>query len=877
MKPEHWLYTVPLRMRSLFRRRRADMELDDELRDHIARKTQDYMARGMTPPEARRAALIELGGLEQAKEECRDTRHVRWLQDLLQDLRFGLRMLRKSPGFTAVAVLTLTLGIGASSTVFSVVNAVLLEPMPYPDSKSLVYLIDSNPSQGWPRFASSPANFLDWRAQSRSFEQVVACARDTGNVALGEIPEQWRGLAVTEGFFQALRVQPAIGRLFDSSDFVAGKERLLVLSDALWHGEFGGDPSVIGRGIQKDGNLYTIVGVMPPGFQFGGDSVLYWTPFVFDKSLAAARGAHFLRVFARLRDGVSITTAQAEMKTIAAHLERQYPESDQGWTVLVDPIRAATVRNVQSALLVLFGAVALVLLIACANEANMLLSRAVVRRREMAIRIALGARRSRIVRQLLTESVLLALVGSVFGLLMALLAGRALASLPANILPRAQSIHIDSRVLAFTFVLALATGIIFGLAPALSILRDDPYQKVNVAETHSRRRESLRRLLVVSEVALAFVLVAGSGLLIRSFFRLTSVQPGFQTQARLSFDVSLPQSRYSSPNKWSALFDQAREQLASLPGVLSADLTSLTPLNGDTSVWTFGVNGEQNRTSLPSATYYLVSPGYFRDMGIPLLAGRDFTPDDSAAAPHVCLINDFLARTAFPGRNPIGQRVQIGRNYDVVRQIVGVVGSVKQEGLDTGETFQVYEPFDQMPEPDMTLILHVGSNPQSLLPAARRVIQQLDSQQPIVNPRTLDDYAASSVALPRFRTQLFALFGILALTLAVIGLYGVMSYSVTQKFQEIGIRMALGAQRGDIYGFVLRGGMLLAVAGVFLGILGALIFSQFVSSFLFEVTPRDPATFLGVALLFVAVSALACWLPARRAMNVDPMIALRYE
>lgn len=800
------------------------------------------------------------------------------MQTLWQDLGYGLRMLARAPGFTLIAILTLALGIGANSAIFSVVDAVLLRPMPYPAADKLVYLVDSNPSHGWPRFSASPANFLDWRAQNRSFEEMVAYSTDTSNIVLGDVPDHWQGLAVTRGLFDALRVQPALGRALNDDDFVAGNDRVLILSDALWRGAFGADPGVLGRGIQMDGNLYTIVGVMPSSFHFGGERTLYWTPFVFDSSLATARGAHFLHVLARVRDGASLASAQSEMKQIAMQLERQYPNYNKDWTVLVEPMRETTVRDVHGALLVLLGAVGFILLIACANTANMLLSRAVARRREMAIRTALGATRLRIVQQLLTESVLLAFAGGALGLFIASLSNGVLASLPEQILPRAQSIHVDARVLAFTFALALVTGIVFGLAPALGLVKEDPAKRLKEAGSLAgRARGGLRRALIVTEVALAFVLMNGSGLLIRSFMRLTDVQPGFQSQSRLTFDVELPHARYGTETRWAAFFDQARERLAALPGVQSVDMTSLLPLNGDLSVWTFGVNGQPNGASLPSATYYLVSPGYFRDLGIPLLSGRDFTAQDSASAPHVCVINDFLARTAFPGRNPIGQRIQFGRNYEVVREIVGVVGSVKQEGLDTGETFQVYEPFDQMPRLSMTFIVHSNGDPRSLIGFARQVIRQIDAQQPIVNPRMLDDYASEAVAMPRFRTALLGVFAGLAVVLALIGLYGVMSYAVTQQTQEIGIRIALGAQRRDIYGFVLREGMLLVAAGVALGVASAFELTKFVASFLFGVTPRDPATVAGVVLLFAGVAALACLVPARRAGRVDPMVALRYE
>lgn len=865
---ERWLSWFPWYLRGA-----REAELERELRDHLDLEAEEQWAGGLSSEQAANAAHRALGNTLKIEEEVRRTWGFNWLETFAQDVHYALRMLRKSPGFTAVAVLTLVLGIGATTTMFSAVNAVLLQPMPYPDSNRLVYLTDSNPSHGWPRFSSAPANFLDWRARNHCFDQLVAYGEDTENVLIQGIPDRWEGLAATQGLFNALRVPPALGRSLNDADFTPGKEHVVVLSSAVWRGAFGGDPSVLGRSLVMDGNVYTIVGIMPSDFQFGGDHVLYWMPLVLDKSLAGLRGAHFLTVMGRLRDGVSVAQAQTEMTGIAAQLERQYPRDDRGWTVLVNPMREVAVREVHGALLMLLGAVGFILLIACANEANMLLSRAVVRRREMAMRMALGAGRPRIVRQLLTESVVLSLIGGVLGLLIAWASDRILAILPPRILPRASSIHVDARVLAFAFALALFTGVIFGLAPALNLAKDGSARKVKKDGT----RGGLRRLLVVTEIAMAVVLMTGSGLLVRSFLRLAAVEPGFQTQSRLTFGVSLPQSRYRTPNQWSQFFTRARARLASLPGVQSVDFTSLLPLNGETSVWSLGVDGQLNDTALPSATYYLVSPGYLRDMHIPLLAGRAFNAQDSATAPHVCLINDFLASRSFAGQNPIGRRIRLGRNYDVAREIVGVVGSVKQEGLDTGKTFQVYEPFDQMPEPSTTFVVHTRTSALALVPAARDVITQLDPEQPIVHARTLEQYEASSMDLPRFRTTLLGVFAGLALALAVIGLYGMMSYSVTQRTREIGIRMALGAQRRDVLRMIVRESLLLGGAGIVLGISGALALTQLLRSLLFEVKPTDPMTFNCVALVMIAVALLGSYVPARRAMTVDPVVALRHE
>lgn len=812
-------------------------------------------------------------------EGMRATKRGNMAADFVQDLRYAGRMLKKSPSFTALIVLTLALGIGANSTIFSVIQAVLLRPLPYPEPDRLVSVVDSNPSNGWPRFSSSPANFLDWRRQAQSFESLVATAGDEENVMVGDTPEHWTGVAGTQGFFETLRVRPEIGRLFTDDDFVPGKSGVLVISDALWRGEFGGDAGVIGRAVPLDGKPGTIIGVMPANFHFGGNDKLFWIPFPFDASLSGARGAHFLRVIGRLKNGATMQSAHAEMAAIAAQLEKQYPVSNAGWTALVEQMQTPGVNSVRTALWVLLAAAGGVLLIACANAANMLLARASVRRREIAVRMAMGASRTRIVRQLLTESVALAVAGGALGLMVAFWSARGLATLPASLLPRAESIHVDAGVLGFTLTLAAATAILFGIAPALSASRNElesTLKQEGRGATGAWTRT--RRSLVIVEVALAFVLLFCSGLLMRSLVRLSDVKAGFEMNGRLQFSVSLPAAKYKTPQQQIAFYEQARAKIAALPGVLSASMTSLVPLNGDSSLWTIVIHGQANRTSLPSAGYYLVDPGYLRAMGIPLLQGRDFTAQDAAGSQHVMIINDFFARTLFPGQDPIGQRVQLGRNYDVVREIVGVAATVKQEGLDEKETYQVYEPFAQMPRAGMTFIVHSASgDPLSALPSVRAAMKQVDPELPITKPSPLAEEVAESLALPRFRTALLGLFAILALSLALLGLYGVMSYAVSQQTREIGLRMALGANERDIYRFVLGRGLALVVIGVCAGAAGTFAATKVVQSFLFGVTAHDPWTIAEVTVLFVAVATAACLVPARRATQVDPLVALRYQ
>ena len=884
-----------------------EQEIVDELAQQLEQRFADEIARGTGAAEADRRTLAQFADWQKlaadirraerplaepamsrvpasvrvalSDDRMRSTKRGNMAADIIQDLRYAGRMLKKSPEFTALIVLTLALGIGANSTIFSVIQAVLLRPLPYPESEQLVSVVDSNPSNGWPRFSSSPANFLDWRRQARSFEFLVATAGDDENVMVGGTPEHWTGVVGTQGFFETLRVRPEIGRLFTDDDFVPGKSNVLVISDALWRGEFGSDAAVIGRAVPLDGKRGTIIGVMPADFHFGGNDKMFWMPFPFDASLSGARGAHFLRVMGRLNSGATIESAQAEMKAIAAQLEEQYPASNAGWTALVERMQTPGVSSVRTVLWVLLAAAGGVLLIACANAANMLLARASVRRREIAVRMAIGASRMRIVRQLLTESVALAGTGGALGLLIAFWSARGLATLPASLLPRAESIHVDAEVLGFTLALAAVTAILFGIAPALSVSRGElegtlRQEGRGVTGTWTNTRRSL----VVVEIALAFVLLFSSGLLMRSLAQLSDVKPGFEMSGRLQFSVSLPAAKYKTPQQQVAFYEQAREKIASLPGIVSASMTSLVPLNGDLSLWTIGINGQANRTSLPSALYYLVDLGYLRAMGIPLLQGRDFTAQDAASSQHVVIINDFFARTLFSGRNPIGQHVQLGRNYDVVREIVGVAATVKQEGLDDKETYQVYEPFAQMPRARMTFIVHRASgDPLGALPAVRGALKQIDPELPMTSPSTLADEIGERLALPRFRTGLLGVFAILALTLALLGLYGVMSYAVSQQTQEIGVRMALGAHARDIYRFVLGRGFLLLAIGVCAGLAGTLGATKVLESFLFDVTAHDPWTIAGVTALFLAVATAACLGPARRATKVDPLVALRYQ
>jgi putative ABC transport system permease protein len=841
--------------------RRAERPVKTEIATHVPQEWREFMQ----------------------EENFRKRRGGNMFADLLQDIRYAFRMLRKSPGFTAVVVLTLALGIGANATIFSVIDAVLLRPLPYPQPEQLVRVYESNPAKGWPKFSISPPNFLDWRAQSHTM-QMAAYAPNGYSYTSGDTPEHWSGPQVTAGFFEILRAHPALGRTFSSDEFQDGKDHVVVIGNALWHSTFGGDRSVLGRNISLDGETYTVIGVMGPEFQFPSPASQVWVPLVFSPAtIQNARGAHYLGDIARLADGATAAQAQSEMAGIAARLEKQYPQSNTGWTTAITPLsQTGGVQQVRPALLILLGAVGFVLLIACANAANMLLARATVRQREIAVRLTMGASHWRLVRQLLTESILLSFIGAAVAVLIAFLSTRLISTLPATFLPRAQFVSLDSSVLTFTLALAFFTGLLFGAAPAIAMVRGELSDSLKEGgRTGTGARAGLRKVLVVAEVMLAFVLLAGAGLLMRSFSRLSDVDPGVQTAGRFAFTVNIPNKQYATPQQQTGFYDQVQQRIAALPGVDSAVFTTLLPVSGDDEDYEIGRASDASSANNPSALSFRVTPGYMRAMGIPILSGREFTPADDLNAPKVCIINDEFARVLYPGRNPIGEKIHIGHGYATLREIVGVVASVKQFGqADKDASIQVYEPFAQFPRTSASFIVRTSGASAGLASSVRHIVQQVDSQQPVVGFRSMYEILGDAIALPRFRTILLGMFAGLAALLAAIGLYGVMSYIVTQQTQEIGIRMALGAQRGDILGLIVGRGMLLVAGGVALGIAGALTLSRVLvsfASFLFGVKSYDPITLAGVTLFFALVAALACWIPARRASRVDPLVALRYE
>ena len=799
------------------------------------------------------------------------------MNQLLQDLRYAARLMHKQPGFTAVAIVALALGIGANTAIFSAVNAVLLQPLPFPEPERLVLVRDVQLTEDTP--ASYP-EYLDWRDQAQTFEDLAAAFNSSYSLTGQGEPEQLSGVRVSANLLPMLGIKPVIGRNFEPEEESRNGERVVILSHSLWQRRFGGDSGVLGQNITFGGQSFIVIGVLPPGVRGVLPSVDQpeqsrdvWMPL---RLAAPPRGLHFMTVIGRLRPGLTLAQARIEVEEIAERL-RQNQSTDHG--VRLVPLAQFVVGNTRSTLLILLAAVGLVLLIACANVANLMLARAASRRKEIAVRLALGASRARLVRQMLTESVLLALVSGALGVVLALWGADSLAVLASSWLPRAEQIKLDSTVLLFTLAVSLLTAILFGLAPAL---RASSAQLSEVLKKGGQRaghgRDRLRGLLVVSEVALSLVLLIGAGLLIRSFVTLLNVDKGFDPRQLLALDISLPQSRYAEPPKQALFFQQLLERVAGLPDVDRVAAISDLPLgdggtNGDTRI--------EGKTfppdSQPIAEKLIVSADYFRVMRIPLRAGRYFAETDAPGNPQVALINESFARTYFPGEDPIGKRIDFGWETTGWQEIVGVVGDVKHYELEEAALPATYVPQLQRPSLSMTVVLRTTADPRSLSAAVRSQVFLLDKDQPISRVRVMEEVVSASVASRRLSMVLVAGFAVVALALAAVGLYGVMSYVVTQRTQEIGVRMALGARAGDVLGLVLRQGMSLVLLGVGLGLAAALALTRLMASLLYGISATDFPTFAVIALLLTTVALLACYLPARRATRVDPMVALRYE
>jgi putative ABC transport system permease protein len=805
------------------------------------------------------------------------------MDHLRQDLFYAVRRLIKAPGFTVVAVITLALGIGANTAIFSVVNGVLLQPLPYPEPERLVGVYHT--SEGH-RVVMSGPNFTDVARTATSLENAAAIS--TGRMILtgeGE-PVRLPVAEVSASLFNVLRARPALGRTFNADENTPGKNNLVILSNALWQQRFGSDPNVIGRRIQLDGVAKEVVGIMPKGFSYPEERQA-WLPIEYDENFVSKqRGAWFLQVVARLKPGIAAEQSAAEVETIGRNLARQYPDSDAEIGMTTFPLREAMVGDIRPAVLVLLGAVGFVLLIACANVANLLLARAAARESEMAVRTALGAGRSRLVRQLLTESVMLAMIGAGFGLLLAVWGVAFLTSLKPEGIPRLENVRVDGIVILFTMGIALVTGVLFGLAPAFTATRglSASLKEAGRGAVTNRGGSRVRGALVVAELALAVMLLAGAGLLMRSFVKLQAVDPGFRPEQALSFELTLPDARYAEDPQRIAFFDQLLPRLRALPGVRAADAVMGLPLSGLNFIISFQVEGRPPipPAQQPAMEVRVATPGYFSTVGIPLKRGRGFTEADRAGTPRVVLITESAARQFFPNEDPIGKKIKLGwgRGPGKPRaggEVVGIVGDVKEAGLDEPNPPQIYMPFRQWPVGFMSVVLKTATPPTSLADAAREEVYAVDSNLPVSNVRTLDEVVARSISQPRFYMLLLTIFAAVALLLAAIGIFGVLSYAVAQRTREIGIRMALGAQERTVISLVVREAMTLVMLGVVSGTIAALLLSRTMTRMLFSVTPTDPTTFASVAAALLVVALFASYLPARRATRVDPIVALRTE
>ena len=813
------------------------------------------------------------------------------MNTLLQDIRFGLRMLLKSPSVSIVATIALALGIGANTAIFSVVNAVLLRPLPFPNSDALVSVFETDARRGQVRGSHSYPNFLDMRTQNTVFEHVASYhGSDYILTGRGE-PARLQGLVATTDLFPLLGVQPLLGRTFlPDEDKPSESGRVAILSEQLFRKRFNSDPSILNQAITLDGRPFTVVGVMPASFEFPiqNEPVELWTTIAGDASgeepITAARGAHFLQVIGRLKSGVTKEQAQSELTTIAARLEQQYPDTNTSKSLRVDSALTALVGDIRPALLILLGAVACVLLIACANVANLLLARATSRHKEMAIRAALGASRMRVIRQLLTESVLLSLCGGAVGLLLAVWWSDLLVALGKEDIPRAVHVGIDWRVLGFTLGVSLITGLIFGLAPAHHSAKGELVEALKDGgrgTSEGARRNRIRSLLVVTELAIAVVLLVVAGLLIQSLWRLRHVDSGLQPHNVLTFNVTLPEIKYDAERQ-SQFFIDLKSRLEATPGVQSASAISPLPLNGDRFVISFEIEGRPMAPKdHPSAEFFTTGVGYFRTMGIPIIKGRDFDDRDKHGSTPVVIVSQTFARQIFPNEDPIGKRIRPGistiEDKPPLREIVGIVGDVRNQNLNTESKPAYYVPQTQVPFNQLVAVVKTNGEPHSLISAVTKDVGAMDADVPLFGVKSMEEYLSASVAAPRFNTTLLSIFAGVALVLTIVGLYGVMSYSVVQRTNEIGIRLALGAQSRDVLLMIIKQGSKLIVVGLAIGLVGAFAATRVIASLLFGVTTKDPFTFVAAAVLLAIVALLACYVPAWRATKVDPLEALRYE
>jgi putative ABC transport system permease protein len=865
--------------RNLFRRRAVEQDLSAELAHAFEFLVETKIRDGTPTSEARRLAALELGGVEQLKEEIREFRAGYNLEGLFRDVRYGVRMLLKHKGFSAVAIIALGLGIGANTAIFSLVNGVLLRPLPFPDAQRIVYFEGKNPAAGITDSNISFLDFTDWSKQTDLFASTAAYWTGNANLgADGAEPERVPRAGVTTGFFSVLGAQPVIGRTFVAEDDKPGTISAAIISHGLWKRRFGSDPAIVGKQIQISSRPITVIGVMPPGFEYPEETQIWVTSAV--NLSEEPRDNRAWSAIARLNPGVDVKQTQIRLSAVNAQLDKQFHETNKGWDVFVSTIHERLVREVKPSLIALLGAVGLVLLIACANVANLLLARSAARQKEIAIRAAMGASRTRVLRQMLTESILLSAIGGIAGLVLSLWLTQVLMSMLPEGAPRLEQIGIDYRVLTFALGVSALTGILFGIVPALQASKLDVTNALKeggrAGEGH--RRTSARSLLLIGEVALSLMLLVGAGLLIKSFLRLQEIRPGFNAHNVLIANLALPGAKYKD-QQFVEFFRQLTERLEAAPGVQAAGGGINLPLNA--SGYAIGrgfipegrpLTVDENRDAMFSS----ITGDYFKALQIPLLSGRTFEPRDNTDGPKVVIINETIAKRHFGSpAEAIGKRLSIWHDEKFMREIVGVVGDTKTGSLTGDGGAQIYVPHAQDAGwNSMGLVIRTAGDPAAFATTLRREVQTLDKDQPIYNVRTMDDVVMNSLGTRRVSMQLFAVFACAALLLAAVGIYGVMAYSVTQRTQEIGIRMALGAQKSDILRLVVGQGMTLTLIGVIAGLAGAFALTRVIANLLFGVGASDPLTFIAISLLLIFVSLTACYLPARRAARLNPTVAL---
>lgn len=802
------------------------------------------------------------------------------MESFTSDLRQGLRLVFKNPGFSAAAILTLALGIGANTSVFSVVNGVLIKPLPYPEPEKLIRLYESNIQRGWPTFAFSPANFKDWRAQSESFETMAAYGgRSVTLTGEGEAMRVTATVATSE-LLPLLGAEPIQGRVFSAAEDSPGQGQVVVLSESFWRSVLGADPDAVGRSLTLNGDPYDVIGILPESFKYPSAATQLWMPLAMGAEGWSNRGGHFLAAIGRLSDGYDLSAARAEMQTIAERLSAEYPRTNEGWGAALTPLHRQVVGNVRNAVLILWASVGFVTLIACANVANLLLSRSESRRKEFAVRSALGAGRLRLLRQILTESSVLALLGGAAGLLLAYLGLQGLLALGRGIIPRINQVSLDAGVMGFTLTLTLLSGLLFGLLPALRSRRVN----LNVALRDAGRRSSgwgrgrIRGILVAGEVSLALVLLICAGLLIRSFIHLVQIDPGYKADGLLSFRMSLPRAGYPGHPQRMEFYRQLHERLQEQPDVRSVGASMALPMLSDywLSYEVVGMESErpEDRTS---ASYRAVFPGYFRTLGTPLKKGRSFDWRDAAEAEKVAVVNEAFVQRHFADRDPLGEQLSIGNGVDEPFRIVGVVGNVKQVSLEGESPAGVYVPMAQHPFRSMSFVVRSDSDSEALVPSIRELVRSMDAELPIYSVQPMAQTLSESLSPQRFNLLLLGAFAFAALILSLIGIYGVLSYTVSQRTHEIGVLMALGARASDVLGLVLGQGMRMTGLGIAVGLLAAFGLTRFLSSMLFEVSAFDASLYGLVAGLLALTALAACYLPARRACRVDPLSALRVD